>query len=210
MNKLENIDWETIKTFIKGNTLLCALAAVDIFLFFAALGCDNKNDGLQEKISSLQIKENQIKANLGKLKGLEKDYETLETLKTDIIKKCLNFGKKAKVYNFLKQIDGFLPGNKINISNTNLYDITKGQTINFNQDLSEFDGDSILSIYNVLFSGKFEDLAAFLKQLDELPYCINLQKLEMRKNDTKGAVVSLNVNLSFALLGKIQLKDHNV
>lgn len=206
MNKLENIDWESIKAFIKGNTLLCALAVLDVFLFFTALGRGNTNEALQSQISSLQIKEKQIKTNLEKLNGMEKDFETLKNVKVAILKKCLNFGKKTIVYNFMKQMDGFLPGNKVNISNTNLYDIEKGRNINFNQDLSEYDGDNIVSSYSVLFIGKIEDLQKFLKQLNELPYCINLQKLEMRNNTTAGAG-TLSINLSFALLGKIQLKE---
>ena len=207
MNKTTNIDWDTVKTFIKGNPLLCALIILDIFLFVAILGRGNANDVLQGKISSLQIKEKQIKTNLEKLKGLEKHFETLKNVKDSILKKCLNFGKKATVYNFLKQIDSFLPGKKINISNTNLYNITKNRSINFNQDLSEFDGDHVVSTYSILFAGKTEDLTTFLKQFNELPYCINLQKLEIRNNDTTGGVPSLNVNLSFALLGKIQLRE---
>ena len=168
MNKLSNIDWDSVKTFIRGNTLLCVLAVLDVFLFFVAWGQGNTNDGLQEKIASLQMKEKQIKSTLGKLNGLEKDFETLKTLKADILKKSLNFGKKTKVYNFLKQIDSFLPENKINISNTNLYDISKSRNINFNQDLSEFEGDHVISNYSVLFSGKTEDLITFLKQLNEI------------------------------------------
>ncbi len=207
MSKPVNIDWNSIKTFLKGNPLLCALVILDIFLLSSALGRGNANEAMKSQINSLQVKEKQIKANLGKLNGLEKHFDTLKNVKVDILKKCLNFGKKTMVYNFLKQIDGFLPENKINISNTNLYDIEKSRNINFNQDLSEFDGDNVVSSYNVLFSGKVEDLVAFLKQLNELPYCINLQKLEMRQIDTPGKSISLNVNLSFALLGKVQLKE---
>lgn len=207
MNKLENIDWESIKAFIKGNTLLCALAVLDVFLFFTALGRSNTNESLRSQISSLEIKEKQIKTNLEKLNGMERDFETLKNVKDAILKRCLNFGKKTTVYNFLKQMDGFLPGNRINISNTSLYDINKGRNINFNQDLSEFDGDSIVSNYSVLFNGKTEDLQMFLRQLNELPYCINLQKLEMRNNSATTGVDTLNINLSFALLGKIQLKE---
>ena len=207
MNKLANIDWDSLKAFIKGNPLLCALVVLDIFLFFIALGRSNANEVLQGQISSLQVKEKQIKTNLEKLNGMEKDFETLKNVKVAILKKCLNFGKKTTVYNFLKQMDGFLPGSKINVSNTNLYNINKSRNINFNQDLSEFDGDNVVSNYSVLFSGKIEDFATFLKQFNELPYCINLQKLELRRKETAGGIVSLNVNLSFALLGKIQLKE---
>ena len=207
MNKLANIDWDSLKAFIKGNPLLCALVVLDIFLFFIALGRSNANEVLQGQISSLQVKEKQIKTNLEKLNGMEKDFETLKNVKVAILKKCLNFGKKTTVYNFLKQMDGFVPGSKINVSNTNLYNINKSRNINFNQDLSEFDGDNVVSNYSVLFSGKIEDFATFLKQFNELPYCINLQKLELRRKETAGGIVSLNVNLSFALLGKIQLKE---
>lgn len=207
MNKLENIDWNSVKVFIKANPLLCALGALDIFLFCTAIGRGNTNSDISGQISALQIKERQIKTTLQKLNGLEKDFETLKNLKISIFKKCLNFGKKTTVYNFLKQVSSFLPGHKINISNTNLYDITKGRSINFNQDLSEFDGDSVLSNYTVLFSGKMEDFTMFLDQFNALPYCINLQKLELRGNNTVKGDVLLNINLTFALLGKIQLKE---
>lgn len=207
MNKLENIDWDTIKTFIRGNTLLCALAVLDVFLLFAALGRSDNNEDILNQTYNLQIKEKQIKMNLEKLKGMERDFETLKKTKAEVLQKCLNFGKKTVVYNFLKRIDGFLQGSKINISNTNLYDITKSRNINFNQDLSEFDDDNVLSNYSVLFSAKVADFEKFLKQLNELPYCINLQKLEIRNVETKGNNALLNVNLSFALLGKIQLRE---
>ena len=206
MNNLANIDWDSVKAFIKGNTLLCALAILDLSLLFIAIKFGDTNESMQSQISSLQIKEKQIKANLEKLVGLEKHFEILKDINTVILKKCINFGKKTKIYNFLKEIDGFLAGNKLNIANTNLYDINRGQNINFNQDLSEFSGDSILANYNVSFVGKVEDLVSFLTQLNSLPYFTNLQKLEMRNNQRDDGVL-LNVNLSFALLGKIQLKE---
>lgn len=206
MDKLKNIDWNSIKAFVKGNVPLCVLAVLDIVLFFTALGCGNMRRTLQEKISSLQVKEQQIKVHLGKLTGLEKDFENLKNLKSDIFKGCINFGKKSNVYNLLKQIDGFLHKKNLNVSNADLYNINKNRNINPNQDLLEFDGDNIVAKYNTSFSGTPEDLATFLEKLNQLPYFINLQKLEI-KNNSANNVTLLNVNLSFALLGKIQLKE---
>lgn len=208
MNKLSNIDWDSVKAFIKDNTLLCALAILDIFLFVLALQRGSANDALQESISNMQLKEKQIKANLTKLTRIEKDFGTIKAIKADILKKCINFGKKTTVFNFLKQVDGFLSGKKLSVSNTNLYDINKNRNINFNQDLEEFDGDNVLASCNVSFAGGSEDLSTFLEKLNALPYFINLQKLEMRKN-SNGDATLLNVNLSFSVLGKIQLRDND-
>ena len=206
MNKLANIDWDKVKTFIKGNPVLCALLALDIFLLFVIWGHGDVNESIQNKISSLQLKEKQIRANLTKLNGLEKDFETLGNIKNDILNKCINFGEKVTIYNFLKQMDSSLPENKINISNVNLYDINKKRNINFNQDLSEFDGDVVIAGYNASLTGTTENFIEFLGKLNQLPYFINLQKLEM-KNDPNKEAAPLNVNLNFDLLGKIQLKE---
>jgi hypothetical protein len=103
-------------------------------------------------------------------------------------------------------MDSSLPENKINISNVNLYDINKKRNINFNQDLSEFDGDVVIAGYNASLTGTTENFIEFLGKLNQLPYFINLQKLEM-KNDPNKEAAPLNVNLNFDLLGKIQLKE---
>ncbi|MGX8716389.1 MAG: hypothetical protein ACSW8C_00165 [bacterium] len=206
MNKLANIDLDTIKAFVKANPLLCILVVLDIALFFIAFQQDNASEALEEKISSYMIKEKQIKANLSKLTGMERDFDSLKAIKTTILKKCINFGKKITIYNFLKQIDSFLLQNKLTVSNTQLYDINQNRNINFNQDLEEFDGDSVIASYNVFFTGSPEDLLTFLNKLNELPYFTNLQKLELR-NNTSDKGVALNVNLSFSMLGKVQLKE---
>lgn len=206
MNKLANIDWDKVKTFIKGNPVLCTLLAMDIFLLFVIWGHGDTNESIQSKISSLQLKEKQIRANLTKLSGLEKDFETLGNIKNDILNKCINFGEKVTIYNFLKQMDSSLPENKVNISNVNLYNINKKRNINFNQDLSEFDGDVVIAGYNASLTGTTENFIEFLGKLNQLSYFINLQKLEM-KNDPNKEAAPLNVNLNFDLLGKIQLKE---
>lgn len=205
-NKAKDIDWNSIKAILKANTTLCALVVLDIVLFFMAIQQGSTNDSLDGQISSLGIKEKQIKANLSKLTGLEKDFEALKNIKESIQKKCINFGKKTTIYNFLKQVNDFLQQNKLTVSNTQLYNINKNRSINFNQDLEEFNGDNVIANYNASFVGAIEDLITFLNKLNELPYFINLQKLELR-NNAKDDSVSLNVNLSFSILGKIQLKE---
>ena len=205
-NKAKDIDWNSIKAILKANTTLCALVVLDIVLFFMAIQQGSTNDSLDGQISSLGIKEKQIKANLSKLTGLEKDFEALKNIKESILKKCINFGKKTTIYNFLKQVNDFLQQNKLTVSNTQLYNINKNRSINFNQDLEEFNGDNVIANYNASFVGAIEDLITFLNKLNELPYFINLQKLELR-NNAKDDSVSLNVNLSFSILGKIQLKE---
>lgn len=205
-DKAKDIDWNSIKAILKANTTLCALVVLDIVLFFMAIQQGITNDSLDGKISSLGIKEKQIKANLSKLTGLEKDFEALKNIKESIQKKCINFGKKTTIYNFLKQINDFLQQNKLTVSNTQLYNINKNRSINFNQDLEEFDGDNVIASYNASFVGTTEDLITFLNKLNELPYFINLQKLELR-NNAKDDSISLNINLSFSILGKIQLKE---
>ena len=197
-NKAKDIDWNSIKAILKANTTLCALVVLDIVLFFMAIQQGSTNDSLDGQISSLGIKEKQIKANLSKLTGLEKDFEALKNIKESIQKKCINFGKKTTIYNFLKQVNDFLQQNKLTVSNTQLYNINKNRSINFNQDLEEFNGDNVIANYNASFVGAIEDLITFLNKLNELPYFINLQKLELR-NNAKDDSVSLNVNLSFSI-----------
>ena len=205
-DKAKDIDWNSIKAILKANTTLCALVVLDIVLFFMAIQQGITNDSLDGQISSLGIKEKQIKANLSKLTGLEKDFDALKNIKESIQKQCINFGKKTVIYNFLKQVNDFLQQNKLTVSSTQLYNVNKNRSINFNQDLEEFNGDNVIASYNASFVGVPEDLITFLNKLNELPYFINLQKLELR-NNAKDDSVSLNVNLSFSLLGKIQLKE---
>ena len=205
MGSLNNISLDQVKDFAKNNILLCILLVLDIVLFFSAVSLGSSNDELEGKIDSLSIKKNQIQSNITKLTGVNKDYQMFQEVKTKLVKKCVNFGKKTSVYKFLNQISEFFQeGTNLNLSIVKSYNITKNQALSLDQDLQAFKDDNIIVDYSLTYTASYSEIIKIINAMNSLNYFIKLKQLEIKTTGDEG---NLSANLVYRVLGKIRPKE---
>jgi|GEM_PF-4869002 len=205
MGNLNNISLEQVKDFAKNNILLCILLVLDIVLFFSAVSLGSSNDELEGKIDSLSIKKNQIQSNITKLTGVNKDYQMFQEVKTKLVKKCVNFGKKTSVYKFLNQISEFFQeGANLNLSIVKSYNITKNQALSLDQDLQSFNDDNIIVDYSLTYTASYSEIIKIINAMNSLNYFIKLKQVDIKTTGDEG---NLSANLVYRVLGKIRPKE---
>ena len=211
MNSLSSINFQNIKTFIRGNLLICTLAILNIIIFFISISFENSCDEIASQIDSIHLNAKHIENEINQLKTISSDLTTLNQLETDITKKCLNFGKKTSIYKLLTKINQLLssPEASLNVSISSSYNLTLKQAISLDQNLQNFTGNYILVDYTMTFKSNFKDTLNFIKSINNLPYFINLKQMDMKLDitPTTNGDPLLNVSLVYSMLGKIKIKE---
>ena len=214
MNNLSNITIEDIKQFIRNNKLICVLAIASIVLFVLRNNFSANCDEISSQMDSVNLQVKQMEKQINMLRTVEADLKHLEGVKTDIFKKCLNFGKNTSTYKFFNKLNEILKEYRITSTNsiTKSYNLIKKQSLTLDQDLSPFNGDLLLVEYTMVFKSNFKNLMGFLKQMEQLDRLIRLKQLDIRQEemsnkDGEAIKNDLNINLVFSILGKISLKE---
>lgn len=214
MNNLSNITLEDIKLFIKNNKLLCVFAIATIVLFNLSNHFSTSCNEISAQMDSINLQVKQMEKQINMLRTVDVDLKNLETIKANIFKKCLNFGKNTSTYKFFNKLNEILKKSQIASTNaiTKSYNLIKRQNLTLEQDLSAFNGDLILVEYSMTFRSNFKNMMDFFKRIEQLDRFMRLKQLDIRQNENgskKDETVTndLNVNLVFSILGKIALKE---